>query len=187
METRSRWVIEDETKNQVVRASTIKPRVDYAAEIVDQALEILGQKRLALDKSNLSLYRKSNGTKDCIKTLADQVRLELEIAFAVESLRQVRRSIDSIVGLGNIPAVLSPTVSIVRTIRSRLFFLMPALDFQFGELSLLLSGIIIDAAQLASSSLDFGMANEMSKRLLDEAKLIAGSKIYKQFPNLDFL
>ena len=187
MATFSKWVIEDEAKDQIVRASTIKPRVDYATEIVDNALEILGQKRITLDKSNLLLYKKSDGTKDCIKTFASQVRLELEIAYAVESLRQVRRSIDSIVGLGNLPAVLSPTVSIVRTIRSRLFLLVPTLDFQLGELSLLLSGIIIDAAHLASSNLDFGVANEVSKRLLDEAKLIADSKIYKQFPNLDFL
>jgi hypothetical protein len=63
---------------------------------------------------------------------------------------------------------------------------MPAMDFQLGELSLLLGGIIIDAAHLASLTLDFSKANEVSSRLLDEAKLIANSKIYKQFPNLDF-
>lgn len=185
MVTGSKWIIEEETKNQIVRASTIKPRIDYATKIVDKALEILGQKRLELDKTNLELYR-SDGSQDALKTLEKQVRIELEISYAVESLRQVRRSLDSIVGLGNVPTVLSPTISIVRTIRSRLFLLMPVLDFQLGELSLLLSGIIVDAAHLASSSLDFGRANEMSKRLLDEAKLIADSKIYKQFPNLDF-
>jgi hypothetical protein len=132
------------------------------------------------------LYKKSEQNQESLKILANEVTSELEISYAVESLRQVHRSIDSIIGLGNVPTVLSPTISIVRTIRSRLFFLMPMLDFQLGELSLLLSGIIIDAAHLASSNLDFGMANETSKRLLDEAKLIADSKIYKQFPNLDF-
>jgi hypothetical protein len=65
--------------------------------------------------------------------------------------------------------------------------LLPVIDHELGELSLLLSGVIIDAAHLASSSLDFERANEESRRLLDEAKLIADSKIYKQFPNLDFL
>jgi len=101
-------------------------------------------------------------------------------------MRQVRRSLDSVVGLGNVTTVLSPAISIVRTIRSRLLTLVPVLDFQLGELSLLIGGIIIDAAHLASSNLDFGQANAMSQRLLDEAKLIADSKICKQFPNLDF-
>lgn len=187
MATQSKWVIEDETKNQVVRASTIKPRLDYATETVDGILEVLVQKRRDLNESNMSLYRRSDGTRESLKALEREVRHELEISYAVESLRQVRRSLDSIAGMGNVPAGLAPTISIVRIVRSRMLSLLPAIDFELGELSLVLSGVIIDAAHLASTCLDFEKANEESRRLLDEAKLIADSKIYKQFPNLDFL
>ena len=186
MTSQSRWIIDDNRKNQIVRASTIKPRIDYATEIVDSLLDILVQKKQELTKTNLEFYRKMDRNKESIKTLGNKIRNELEIAYSIEFLRQVRRSMDSVTGLGNAPTVLSPTVSIVRTIRSRLLALMPALDFQLGELSLLIGGIIIDAAHLASSNLDFCVANAVSRRLLDEAKLIADSKIYKQFPNLDF-
>lgn len=187
MATQSKWVIEDETKNQIVRASTIKPRLDYATETVDGILEVLVQKRRDLNESNVSLYRRSDGTGESLKALEREVRHELEISYAVESLRQVRRSLDSIAGMGNVPAGLAPTISIVRIVRSRMLSLLPATDFELGELSLVLSGVIIDAAHLASTCLDFEKANEESRRLLDEAKLIADSKIYKQFPNLDFL
>lgn len=187
MATLSKWVIEDETKNQVVRASTIKPRLDYATETVDGILEVLVQKRRDLNESNVSIYRRSDGTTESLKALEREVRRELEISYAVESLRQVRRSLDSIAGMGNVPAGLAPTISIVRIVRSRMLSLLPAIDFELGELSLVLSGVIIDAAHLASTCLDFEKANEESRRLLDEAKLIADSKIYKQFPNLDFL
>ncbi|MDE1872955.1 MAG: hypothetical protein KGH99_05710 [Thaumarchaeota archaeon] len=187
MVTQSKWVIEDETKNQVVRASTIKPRLDYATETVDGILEVLVQKRCDLNESNVSLYRRSDGTAESLKALEREVRCELEISYAVESLRQVRRSLDSIAGMGNVPAGLAPTISIVRIVRSRMLSLLPTTDIELGELSLVLSGVIIDAAHLASACLDFEKANEESRRLLDEAKLIADSKIYKQFPNLDFL
>ena len=187
MATLSKWVIEDETTNQIVRASTIKPRLDYATETVDGILEVLVQKRRDLNESNMSLYRRSDGTRESLKALEREVRHELEISYAVESLRQVRRSLDSIAGMGNVPAGLAPTISIVRIVRSRMLSLLPAIDFELGELSLVLSGVIIDAAHLASTCLDFEKANEESRRLLDEAKLIADSKIYKQFPNLDFL
>ena len=183
--TQPKWIIENESKNQIVRAYTIKPRIDYAAEIVDSVLDILIQRKQELNESNLELYKKIEG-KEPIDTLGNKIRNELEISYSIESLRQVRRSLDSIVGLGDVSAVLSPTVSIVRIIRSELLTLVPVLDFQLGELSLLIGGIIIDAAHLASSNLDFGRANEISQRLLDEAKLIADSKICKQFPNLDF-
>ncbi len=187
MTTLSKWMIEDQTKNQVVRASTIKPRLDYATKIVDQTLEILIQKRLDLNRSNLTLYRQSGGVTESLKVLEKEVTHELEISYAIESLRQVRRSLDSIIGLGNVPTMMSPTISIVRVVRSRMLSLMPMLDFQLGELSLLISGVIIDAAHISSSTLDFEVANKESERLLDEAKLIADSKICKQFPNLDFL
>ena len=168
----SKWVIENQSKSQLVRASTIKPRIDYATEIVDSLLDVLVQHRHDVTQNNIDLYK--------------QVRYELELSYTIESLRQIRRSLDCIVGLGNVPTVLSPTISVVRTIRSKLLALMPAMDFQLGELSLLLGGIIIDAAHLGSTTLDFAKANEVSSRLLDEAKLIADSKINKQFPNLDF-
>ncbi|MDE1827520.1 MAG: hypothetical protein KGH83_08015, partial [Thaumarchaeota archaeon] len=88
---------------------------------------------------------------------------------------------------GNIPSMLSPAISLVRVVRSRMHSLMPSVDFDLGEVSLLLSGIIVDSAHLAGTNLDFERANIESQRLLDEAKLIADSKLYKQFPNLDFL
>ena len=184
MINQSKWIIENESKSQLVRASTIKPRIDYATEIVDGLLDVLVQHRQDVNRNNSELYRQRDRNSQPI--LEKQVRYELELSYTIESLRQVRRSLDSIIGLGNLPTVLSPTISVVRTIRSNLLALMPAMDFQLGELSLLLGGILIDAAHLASTNLDFGLANQTSSRLLDEAKLIADSKLYKQFPNLDF-
>jgi len=182
----SKWVIENEGKSHLVRASTIKPRIDYATEIVDGLLDVLAHHKQDVNQNNLDLYTRLD--KDCqsLSMLEKQIHYELELSYTIESLRQIRRSLDRIVGLGNVPTLLSPTISVVRTIRSKLLALMPALDFQLGELSLLLGGIIIDAAHLGSTNLDFAKANEVSSRLLDEAKLIADSKIYKQFPNLDF-
>jgi hypothetical protein len=187
MMTRSKWVMEDEAKNQIIRASTIKPRLDYATTTVDGILEILVQKRRDSNASNLMLYRRFDGTTESLKAIEGGIRHELEISYAIESLRQVRRSLDSIADMGNVPTGLAPMISIVRIVRSRMLSLLPVIDFELGELSLLLSGVIMDAAHLTSSNLDFERANEESRRLLDEAKLIADSKICKQFPNLDFL
>jgi hypothetical protein len=185
MVTESRWVVNDETKNQITRASTLTPRLDYAAEIVDGILDILNQKKFDLNKNNLRLYENTKENKHGLAEFEKQLINEIEISCAVESLRQVRRCLDSVFGLGNIILVLAPTISLVRTIRSRLLGNFPAADSQFGELSLVLGGLIIDVGQLTNGNLDFDLANRESSRLLDEAKLIADSKIYKQFPNVD--
>ena len=74
MTSQSRWIIDDYRKNQIVRASTIKPRIDYATEIVDSLLDILVQKKQELNKTNLEFYRKIDGNKESIKTLRNQIR-----------------------------------------------------------------------------------------------------------------
>ena len=174
------------TTNTLMRASTLKPRLDYAAGLVDKTLDMLIQKRSDLRKINLSLYAKTN-KGILISEFKETLVSELEISRAIESLRQARRCLDSVFGLGNIMLVLAPTISIVRTVRSQLFGLVIETDVSLGELSLVLGGLIIDAGHLTGANLDFQEANRQSCLLLDEAKLIADSKIYKQFPNVDFL
>ncbi len=183
--TTQKWTVNDEMQNQVTRASTLSPRLDYAAQLVDKILEALVQRKFELHTSNLSLYTKKKENRYASLEFERQLNIELEIFRAVEVLRQVRSHIDSIFELGNIITILAPTISIVRTIRARLLFLFPETDMVLGELSLVLGGLMIDAGQLTGARLDFQEANHESTRLLDEAKLIADSKISKQFPNLD--
>ena len=186
MFVQSKWVVNDETTNTIMRASTLKPRLDYATTLVDNILDTLVQKRFELSKTNLALYTKTN--KDIFSSdFKEKLVSELEISRAIESLRQARRCLDSVFGLGNIILVLAPTISIVRTVRSQLYGLLADTDVSLGELSLVLGGLIIDAGHLTGANLDFKEVNRQSCRLLDEAKLIADSKIYKQFPNVDFL
>jgi len=186
MSGQSKWEVNAVTTNTIMRASTLKPRLDYATTLVDKILDTLVQKRCELSKINLSLYLKINESIS-ISEFKEQLVSELEISYAVESVRQSRRRLDSVSGLGNLIQVLAPTISIVRTVRSQLFGLLADTDEFLGELSLVLGGLIIDAGHLTNAKLDFQEANRQSCRLLDEAKLIANSKIYKQFPNVDFL
>jgi hypothetical protein len=186
MYVQSKWIVSDETTNTIIRASTLKPRLDYATTLVDKILDTLVQKRFELSKTNLALYTKTNDGI-LISNFKEKLVSELEISRAIESLRQARRCLDSVFGLGNIILVLAPTISIVRTVRSQLYGLLADTDVSLGELSLVLGGLIIDAGHLTGANLNFEEANRQSCRLLYEAKLIADSKIYKQFPNVDFL
>ncbi len=186
MSVQSKWEVNHVATNTIMRTSTLKPRLDYATTLVDRTLDILIQKKSELGKINLSFYAKTNKGFP-ISEFKENLVYELEISRAIESLRQTRRCLDSVFGLGNITLVLAPTISVVRTVRSHLFGLISDTDASLGELALVLGGLIIDAGHLTGANLDFQEANQQSCLLLDEAKLIADSKIYKQFPNVDFL
>jgi hypothetical protein len=111
----------DETKKQITRKSALSPRLDYAAELVDRILVALVQKKFELHRNNLSLYTKKNDNIHTSLEFEKQINIELEIFRSVEALRQVRSQIDSIFVLADIFLVLAPTISIVRTVRSRLY------------------------------------------------------------------
>jgi hypothetical protein len=178
--------INTERTSAVIRTSTLKPRLEYAMLLVDMILDTLNQNRSEIRMINQSIYEKSN--KDILgDEFKEGLVSDLKISRAIESLRQARRCMDSVFGLGNIIFALAPTISIVRAVRSQLFGLVTEIDRSLGELSTVLGGVIIDAGHLTGANLDFEEANRKSCLLLDEAKLIADSKISKQFPNVDFL
>ena len=54
--TTSKWVVDNDNKNSLVRMTTIKPRIDYALEIVDGLLEILVQHRQEVSRNNIECY-----------------------------------------------------------------------------------------------------------------------------------
>ena len=185
MNIESKGMINSETKNQITRAVTIKPRLDYAIQLTDKILGVLNETKLDLIKNqNLIQQKRDNVFVQSVSV--NEPRYTFEIFFTVEALRQVRRRIDSIFGLSNVAHALGPTISIVRTIRSHLFCLFPYIDMELGELSVILGGLIIDAGHLVNACIDFEKENQTAIMLMDEAKLIADSKFSKQFPNLDF-
>ena len=146
---------------------------------------VLTETRLDLIKNQNLAQQKKDGV--FVKSASvNEPSYTLEIFFTIEVLRQVRRRIDSIFGLGNMVHALGPTISIVRTVRSHLFCLFPYVDMELGELSIILGGLIIDAGHLVDACIDFEKENHTATMLMDEAKLIADSKFSKQFPNLDF-
>ncbi|HLC24513.1 MAG TPA: hypothetical protein VJJ25_02665 [Nitrosopumilaceae archaeon] len=82
----SKWQVNHVTTDTIMRASTLKPRLDYATALVDKTLDMLIQKRSELRKINLSLYAKTNNGIP-ISEFKEKLVYELEISRAIESLR----------------------------------------------------------------------------------------------------
>jgi hypothetical protein len=61
---------------------------------------------------------------------------------------------------------------------------MPEAENGMGELSGLLSGILVDAGSVSGTSLNFGVANEEAERVLTEAAAVAESRMEGTFPEI---
>jgi hypothetical protein len=74
----------------------------------------------------------------------------------------------------------------IRTVSAQLFDIVPLCSQKLSELSVHLGSIVLDSAVLTKASFDFSQSNKESYIILDEVKLMADSKLSKQYPNLDF-
>ena len=57
-------------------------------------------------------------------------------------------------------------------------------DREIGEISGLLSGILVDAGQLGGYTINFDAANEESEKILSEASAIAEERLKDKIPDL---
>jgi len=101
-------------------------------------------------------------------------------------LFQIKNQIDSISGIQSIPEILSSSIPMIRTVSAQLFVISPTSSQKLSELSVHLGSIVLDSAALTQARFDFSKSNDDSAMLLDEVKLMADSKLNKQYPLVDF-
>jgi hypothetical protein len=88
-------------------------------------------------------------------------------------------------GIEELVSILSPTIAVVKNIRSSLISHMPdSEDDEIGVISELLGGILIDAGQIGNCVINFQSANEQALNLVNEASLTAEQKTQQDFRNL---
>ena len=89
--------------------------------------------------------------------------------------------------VNSIPEVLPPSIPMIRTVSAQLFDVLPNCSQKLSEISVHLGSIVLDSAALTTARFDFSQSNTESSTILNEVKLMVGSKLSKQYPNLDFL
>lgn len=168
----------------VVHTSTLMPRLTYSSRILEELISQINKKRKItrnLNRSFLIEYDEAD--------IRDKNALELErtLVFSLEMLECIQNRITAISNITNIPKQLSTIIPVLRTISAKLFGVFAEISQRLNELSIYLGSVILDSAALTNAKFDFSQSNLESSYLLDEVKLIADSKISKQYPNLDFL
>ena len=159
------------------------PRLNHSIKTIESILFELRKKESELTKNNLSeITNYHNITSQDLTHL----KLEKTVIFSVESLLSVHKLITSFSKIANISSTLPHTITVLRTISAQLSEIMPECSHKILELSASLGSIVIDSGTITEAKFDFKVLNKESNLLLDEAKLMADSKINKLHPNQDF-
>ncbi|HME18125.1 MAG TPA: Snf7 family protein [Nitrososphaerales archaeon] len=100
------------------------------------------------------------------------------------ALEQISLRLGTITDLGEIANTLAPAVSVIRTMKDTLGTALPQADREIGEISDLLSSVLVDAGATGGLSLNFDAANEDAQKVLEEASAVAEQRMRETFPEI---
>jgi division protein CdvB (Snf7/Vps24/ESCRT-III family) len=100
------------------------------------------------------------------------------------AMEQISLRLGTITDLGEIASTLAPAVSVIRNMKADLSVAIPEADKEIGEISGLLSSVLVDASATGGISLNFDAANEDAQKVLEEAAAVAEQRMKDTFPEI---
>ena len=106
------------------------------------------------------------------------------VAQAQLALEQIVLRLGTITDLGDVAMTLAPAITVIKSMKQGLSSALPEADREIGEISGLLSGILVDAGSVGGVSLNFDVANEDAQKVMEEAAAVAEQRISESFPDV---
>ena len=100
------------------------------------------------------------------------------------AMEQISLRLGTINDLGEIASTLAPAVSVIKNMKEGLKLALPEADKEIGEISGLLSSVLVDASTTGGFSLNFDAANEDAQKVLEEASMVAEQRMKESFPEI---
>ena len=100
------------------------------------------------------------------------------------ALEQTMLRLNTVQDLGDMVATIAPAMDVIKNVKSGLVKFMPEAEHEMGEISSMLSNIIVDAGRLEVCTLNFEAVNEDAQKILAEASIVAENKMKEKFPGL---
>ena len=168
------------------RLTRVIKRIELQIQRLGQASERLSERDKTIFDRVVHSYMQHDQARANIfaSELAEIRKMEKIALHARMALEQIVLRLGTVTELGDIAVTLTPLVSVIQGIRSGMSSVSPQVERELGDIGNLLGGIIKDAGQVAGITLDFEMIDEDSKKILNEASVIAEQRMKQSFPDL---
>ncbi|MGD0146256.1 MAG: hypothetical protein ABSB53_05320, partial [Nitrososphaerales archaeon] len=165
-------------KDSVRTPGPMKPRLDLAVRQIQVQVAKLDSTSIKLRERDNSIFNRvvtslqKHDTQHAsvyANELAEIRKMNKMVTQAKLALEQIVLRLNTITELGDIVVTLSPAMAVMRSVKQGLAGVMPEAEGEIGEISGLLSSILVDAGTVGGYSLNFEAANEDAERILSEA------------------
>jgi len=185
--------IGERVKETIRPAGPLKPRLDAAIRQIQVQISKLDSTTTRFKDRDSAIFNKvvlsiqnhdMSHASVYANELAEVRKMNKTVTQAKIALEQIVLRLNTVQELGDVVVTLSPAMAVIRNVKSGLGSVFPEADHEIGEISGLLSSILVDAGQLGGHTLNFEAANEDAERIISEAATVAEQKMKDKFPEL---
>ena len=180
-------------KDSVRNPGPLKPRLDLAVRQIQVQVAKLDSTSTKLRERDNSIFGKVVASLQKHDTqhasvyaneLAEIRKMNKMVTQAKLALEQIVLRLNTITELGDIVVTLTPAMAVMRNVKQGLVGVLPEAESEIGEISGLLSSILVDAGTVGGYSLNFEAANEDAEKILSEASAVAEQRMKERFPEI---
>ena len=180
-------------KESVRNPGPLKPRLDLAVRQIQVQVAKLDSTSAKLRERDNSIFAKvvsslqkhdTQHASVIANELAEIRKMNKKVTQAKLALEQIVLRLNTITELGDIVVTLTPAMSVIRNVKQGLVGVLPEAESEIGEISGLLSSILVDAGTVGGYSLNFEAANEDAEKKLAEASAVAETRMRQKFPDI---
>ncbi len=171
----------------------LKPRMEFAAKRVKTQVRRLEQESTRMGERDKTLFNKVVDAYQKHDTphaniyaneLAELRRMERVTLNAKLALDQITMRIEAVSELGDLAYTLLPVIGVMREVMKGMASVNPQIAKEMGDISNILSGIVMDAGATSGMSINFESANEDARLIAEEAAMVAEKRMKDTFPEL---
>jgi len=180
-------------KEAVRPAEPLKPRLDQATRQIQTQVTKLDNRLERLKEKDSSIFKKmvagmekhDTQTGTSLSTELTEIRkTERLVSQGKIALEQIMLRLGTVKDIGDVVTTIAPAMSVVKSVKSGLINFMPEAGHEMGQISSMLSSILVDAGQLGNFTLNFQVANEDAEKILAEASIVAEKSMKDKLPEL---
>ena len=168
----------------------LKPRMDAVRKrievLIDRLEELHSINRLKDNEilRKLMVSVNENSIQHCTLLSAELSRarqLSRALLLTSVALEKLISKLSSASDFGDLVIVLSPSMAVVKNLRMSITPYVPEMEGDLGLISELLSGILVDAGQVGSCTINFETANEEAVCFIKDVSRVVDEKMEEDF------
>jgi division protein CdvB (Snf7/Vps24/ESCRT-III family) len=183
----------DRIRGSVRPPAPLKPQLEEANRQIrlliaqlDSAVNRIKQRDAVIFRNVVASLAKHDNQHAAVyaNELTEVRKMGKMVTQAQLAMEQISLRLGTINDLGEIANTLAPAVSVIRNMKEDLKLALPEADKEIGEISGLLSSVLVDAGTTGGISLNFDLANEDAQKVLEEASEVAEQRMKETFPEI---